>query len=77
MMTLMPFSLAQYGPYLHCPVTLAAFDAGKHVLTEARMAMNSARAQRMLRPIQVSAPAHRDDRAQPLWIDRRSLFKVP
>ena len=30
-------------PYLHCPVTLAAFDAGKHVLTEARMAMNAAR----------------------------------
>jgi predicted dehydrogenase len=34
-------------PYLHCPVTLAAFDAGKHVLTEARMAMNSREAQRM------------------------------
>ena len=26
-------------PYLHCPVTLAALAAGKHVLTEARMAM--------------------------------------
>ncbi len=35
-------------PYLHCPVTLAALDAGKHVLTEARMAMNAAEAQRML-----------------------------
>jgi predicted dehydrogenase len=35
-------------PYLHCPVTLAAFDAGKHVLTEARMAMNAREAQRML-----------------------------
>src|SRR5271167_231912 len=23
-------------PYLHCPVTLAAVEAGKHVLTEAR-----------------------------------------
>jgi predicted dehydrogenase len=34
-------------PYLHCPVTLAAFDAGKHVLTQARMAMNSREAQRM------------------------------
>src|SRR5206468_5020049 len=33
-------------PYLHCPVTLAALDAGKHVLTEARMAMNSREAQR-------------------------------
>ena len=35
-------------PYLHCPVTLAAFDAGKHVLTQARMAMNAREAQRML-----------------------------
>ena len=35
-------------PYLHCPVTLAALAAGKHVLTEARMAMNAAEAHRML-----------------------------
>ncbi len=35
-------------PYLHCPVTLAAFAAGKHVMTEARMAMNAAEAERML-----------------------------
>src|ERR1700734_2059018 len=28
-------------PYLHCPITLAALDAGKHVLTQSRMAMNS------------------------------------
>lgn len=34
-------------PYLHCPVTLAALDADKHVLTEARMAMNAREAQRM------------------------------
>ncbi len=34
-------------PYLHCPVTLAAFDADKHVLTQARMAMNAREAQRM------------------------------
>src|SRR4051794_26481822 len=34
-------------PNLHCPVTLAALDAGKHVLTEARMAMNAREAQRM------------------------------
>jgi predicted dehydrogenase len=34
-------------PYLHCPVTLAAFEAGKHVLTQARMAMNAREAQRM------------------------------
>jgi len=35
-------------PYLHCPLTLAALDAGKHVLTQARMAMNAREAQRML-----------------------------
>ena len=35
-------------PNLHGPVTLAALDAGKHVLTEARMAMNAREAQRML-----------------------------
>src|SRR5258708_4717896 len=35
-------------PYLHCPITLAALDAGKHVLTEARLAMNAAEAHRML-----------------------------
>ncbi|MBX7168193.1 MAG: Gfo/Idh/MocA family oxidoreductase [Pirellulales bacterium] len=35
-------------PYLHCPVTLAALAAGKHVLTEARMAMNAAEAHQML-----------------------------
>ncbi len=35
-------------PYLHCAITLAALDAGKHVLTEARMAMNAAEAHRML-----------------------------
>jgi predicted dehydrogenase len=34
-------------PYLHRPVTLAALDAGKHVLTEARMAMNAAEAHEM------------------------------
>ena len=35
-------------PYLHCPVTLAALAAGKHVLTEARIAMNAAEARQML-----------------------------
>jgi predicted dehydrogenase len=34
-------------PYLHCPVTLAALNAGKHVLTEARLAMTAAEAHRM------------------------------
>src|SRR5690606_7822662 len=36
-------------PYLHADITCAALDAGKHVLTEARMAMNAAEAHRMLR----------------------------
>ena len=35
-------------PYLHAPVTLAALEAGKHVLTEARMAMNLAEAEQLL-----------------------------
>src|SRR3954467_13479448 len=35
-------------PYMHCPITLAALAAGKHVLTEARIAMNAAEARRML-----------------------------
>src|SRR5437868_3425576 len=34
-------------PYLHCPVTLAALEAGKHVLTEARMSLTAAEAHRM------------------------------
>ncbi|MFQ3592278.1 MAG: Gfo/Idh/MocA family oxidoreductase, partial [Gemmataceae bacterium] len=39
-------------PYLHAPITLAALQAGKHVLTEARMAMNAAEAHAMLRASQ-------------------------
>ncbi|MBH74714.1 MAG: hypothetical protein CL896_02840 [Dehalococcoidia bacterium] len=35
-------------PYMHCPITLAALDNGKHVLTEARMAMNATEASAML-----------------------------
>ena len=39
-------------PYLHCPITLAALQAGKHVLTEARLSMNAAEAHRMLKAAQ-------------------------
>jgi predicted dehydrogenase len=35
-------------PYMHCPITLAALKAGKHVLTEARLAMNASEARKML-----------------------------
>jgi predicted dehydrogenase len=35
-------------PYLHAPVTIAALKAGKHVLTEARMAATGAEARAML-----------------------------
>src|SRR5205085_8594372 len=35
-------------PYLHCPIAIAALGAGKHLLTEARMAMNAAQAHQML-----------------------------
>ncbi len=34
-------------PYLHCPITLAALEAGKHVLTEARLSLNAEEAHRM------------------------------
>jgi len=36
-------------PNMHCEVTCAALSAGKHVLTEARMARNAAEAHQMLR----------------------------
>lgn len=35
-------------PYMHCPITLAALQNDKHVLTEARMAMNAQEAHTMM-----------------------------
>ncbi|MBA63509.1 MAG: oxidoreductase [Planctomycetaceae bacterium] len=34
-------------PYMHCPITLAALHHGKHVLTEARMALDDEEARQM------------------------------
>jgi predicted dehydrogenase len=34
-------------PYMHSIVTIAALEAGKHVMTEARMALNAAEARKM------------------------------
>ncbi len=34
-------------PYMHCPITLASLENNKHVLCEARMAMNAEEANRM------------------------------
>jgi len=36
-------------PYMHCPISLEALDAGKHVFCQARMAMDYAEAQQMYR----------------------------
>ena len=36
-------------PYMHCPVALAALEAGKHVFCQARMALNLDEARQMLR----------------------------
>jgi predicted dehydrogenase len=39
-------------PYMHCELTCAALDAGKHVMCEARMAMDAAEAHTMLKKSQ-------------------------
>jgi predicted dehydrogenase len=39
-------------PNMHCELTCAALDAGKHVMCEARMAMNAAEAHTMLKKSQ-------------------------
>ena len=39
-------------PYMHCTATVAALEAGKHVMCEARMAMNASEARLMHRTAQ-------------------------
>lgn len=41
-------------PYMHCEISCRALELGKHVLTEARMSMNTAEARKML----AAAEAH-------------------
>lgn len=45
-------------PYLHAEVTIAALRAGKHVLTEARMAMNTTEAEAMLTALREAQVRH-------------------
>lgn len=60
-------------PYLHCPIVLEALKAGKHVLTEARMAMNLAEARQMYTASQKSdrvamiVPA-------PMWLETEAAL---
>ena len=60
-------------PYMHCPVTLEALAADKHVLTEARMAMNLDEARQMH-----AASAESDKVAMivpaPIWLETESAL---
>jgi len=58
-------------PYLHAPVTIAALARGKHVLCEARMAMNAAEARAMLEASRRASHlvAQLVPAPPPLWVD--------
>ena len=60
-------------PYLHCPAVLESLAAGKHVLTEARMAMDAAEARQMHAAAQKSAKVAMVVPA-PLWLESEPLL---
>jgi predicted dehydrogenase len=60
-------------PYLHCPIVLEALAAGKHVLTEARMAMDLAEARRMYTASQQSDKVAMIVPA-PFWLESEAVL---
>src|SRR5215475_2644610 len=64
-------------PHLHYPITMAALDAGKHVICEKPMAMNAGEAREMIaaaesRPTQLSIVDH-ELRFNPTWRRMKEL----
>lgn len=63
-------------PYMHCPITLEALAAGKHILTEARMCMDLDQAKQMYAAAQQSdkvamiVPAPFYLLAEPILLDK-------
>ena len=65
-------------PYRHCALTLAAVSAGKHVLCEARMAMNADEAQ-MMRDAAYENPdlvAQIVPSPMTLWVDKTIRLRI-
>ena len=60
-------------PYLHCPAVLESLAAGKHVLTEARMAMDAAEARQMWAAARKSSKVAMVVPA-PLWLESEPLL---
>ena len=55
-------------PYMHHPITLAALAADKHVMCEARMAMNAQEAHDMLNAAHAKPTPRHTNRTFPLYI---------